>query len=167
MKLSSKHFALTSVIAACYAILVLAFAGISFGLIQIRIADALIPLSILYGWPVVMGVTIGGAVANVVSTSPSVVMDISLGAAANFLASLLAWRISRLRLNRQSISEFIGCAIATFVVTAIVGTYLAILSQMEIWLWWLGVGVGSLVSILILGFFLIQIMKRRTSAVTT
>lgn len=48
-KMNVKDLALTTIFAALYAALVLAFAGISFQLVQVRVADALIPLSIVFG----------------------------------------------------------------------------------------------------------------------
>jgi uncharacterized membrane protein len=157
---NSRNLALTAVFAALYAVLVLALAGISFQLIQLRIADALIPLSVVFGWPVVVGVTVGGAIANVASPMPSVLTDITFGSIANFIASLLAWRIGRLKLKGNATSEFIGCLAATAVITFIVGTYLALLTQMELWVWWLGIGMGSIISINILGYALVQMLKR-------
>jgi len=159
-RLHSRDLALTAVTAALYAVLVLALAGISFQLVQVRVADALIPLSMLLGWPVVLGVTFGGVIANVASPMPSVLTDITFGSLANFIASLLAWRIGRWKRMSDSANEFLGCLAATLVVTLIVGTYLAILTEMEMWVWWLGIGVGSLVSINILGYMLIQVMKK-------
>jgi uncharacterized membrane protein len=149
-----------SIFAALYAVLVVALAGISFQLVQVRIADALLPLSIVFGWPAVAGVTIGAAVANIVSPSPSVVVDVVFGSLANLVAGFLAWRISQLRFSRETIAELLGCISAILAVTLIVGTYLAILFQTEVWIWWLGVGAGSVISIGIVGFPLVQIMKR-------
>ena len=160
VKLHSRDLALAAVFAALYAVLVLALAGISFQLVQVRVADALIPLSMLFGWPVALGVTVGGAIANLASPMPSALTDITFGSIANLIASLLAWRIGRWKTMTKSASEFLGCLAATLVVTIIVGTYLAVLTEMELWVWWLGIGVGSLVSISILGYALVQIMRR-------
>jgi len=160
LKLNGRDIALTAVFAALYAALVLALAGISFQLVQVRVADALIPLSMLFGWPVTAGVTVGCVVANVASPMPSVIVDVSFGSLANFIASLLAWKIGRLKLGSEMASEFLGCAAATIVITLVVGTYLAILTEMELWVWWLGIGVGSIISINILGYALIQVIKR-------
>jgi len=134
-------------------------APISFELTQVRVADALIPLSILFGWPAAIGVSVGCAISNVLSPMPSVVVDMAFGALANFVASVLAWKVAASR--RNSISrELLGCIMATIAVTLIVGTYLSILTQMEFWLWWIGVGAGSLISICGIGFPLIQALKK-------
>jgi len=156
----TRKLALAAVFAALYAVLVLALAGISFQLVQVRIADALIPLSIVFGWPVVLGVTVGGAVANVASPMPSVLTDITLGSIANLIASLLAWKIGGAKLSNRVAREFLACIVATVVITFIVGTYLAILTAMELWVWWVGIGVGSIISINILGYLLVQVIKR-------
>ncbi len=152
--------ALTAVFTALYAVLVLALAGVSFQIVQVRVADALIPLSMVFGWPVIVGVTLGGAVANVGSPMPSVLIDVTLGSLANLVASLLAWRIGSWKLTGRVAREFVGCVASTVAVTFIVGTYLAILTEMELWIWWLGVGVGSIISIIFVGYPLVQIMKR-------
>jgi uncharacterized membrane protein len=158
--LKVKDLALASIFAALYAILVILLAVISFQLVQVRIADALIPLSIVFGWPAVIGVTVGCIVSNVVSPMPSVIIDVTLGSIANLIASFLAWKIGRLKRRESLVNEFLGCSAATIVITFIVGTYLAIITEMEPWIWWLGIGVGSVISINILGYILIQVMKR-------
>ena len=159
MKFDTRDVALTAVFAALYAVLVLFLSSLSFGLAQVRIADALIPMSVIFGWPAVMGVTLGCLIGNVVSPMPSIVTDMSLGALANFLASVLTWKIAVQKRN-SVISESLGCTMATLVTTFIVGTYLAILTEMELWVWWLGVFIGSLISINLIGFSTLQFMKR-------
>ncbi len=155
-----KDLALASIFAALYAVLVIFLAVISFQLVQVRLADALIPLSIVFGWPAVVGVTIGCVVSNVVSPMPSVIIDVTLGSIANLTASLLAWKVGRLERGESLLNEFLGCSAATIVITFIVGTYLAIITEMELWVWWLGIGLGSVVSINVLGYMLIQVMKK-------
>jgi len=162
VKFNSKDIALTAVFAALYAVLVIALAGVSFQLVQVRIADALIPLSIVFGWPAILGVTIGGAVANMASPMPSVITDVTLGAMANLVASIVAWKFGLWK-TKRSVGEFLGCIAATVVITFVVGTYLAVLTEMELWVWWIGIGAGSVISITILGYALVQIMKRLTS----
>ncbi|MGQ9565478.1 MAG: QueT transporter family protein [Candidatus Bathyarchaeales archaeon] len=224
-----KDLALAVIVAALYAVLVVALAGISFQLVQVRVADALIPLSIVLGWPAVVGVTVGCVISNVVTPMPSVLVDITFGATANFFASALAWKIGKLKHGRirdagvsfvlvamlaslslfswttlnagffggpwfagrglefvngalnsvffvlyllifvwiaahfrieGRVSDFLGCLAATVTVTFIVGTYLAWLTEMELWVWWLGVGTGSLISICGIGYLLLQVLRR-------
>lgn len=155
---------MSGVFAALYATLVYAFPGISFQLIQIRVADALIPLSMLFGWPVIAGVTIGCVVANIASPMPSVVVDLMGGSIANFLAGFLALKIGRS--DKTGRNEFLGCLAATLVVTFIVGTYLSILTAIPLWVWWLSIFIGSFVSINLIGYTLIKVLKKTMMAVS-
>ncbi len=154
-----RDLSLTSILAALYAALVYLLAGISFQVVQVRVADALIPLSIIYGWPVVIGVTIGCAAANVISPMPSIVIDIAFGSIANLLASLTAWKISE-RGGKKEISDFAGCLAAATLITFIVGSYLAWLTQTNPIVWWIGVGIGSFISVNILGYTLVQSIRK-------
>ncbi len=165
VKFDSRDLALTAVFAALYAVLVLFLSSFSFGLAQVRIADALIPLSVIFGWPAVTGVTLGCLIGNVVSPMPSIITDVSLGALANFIASALTWKIAVQKRNSIT-SEFLGCTIATIVLTFIVGTYLAILTDMELWVWWLGIFTGSFISINLIGYSILQFMKKAGLKVT-
>ena len=65
--MDSKQIALTSIFAALYAIGVVFLAPFSYGLIQVRIADALLPLSIVFGMPVVIGLSLGTFIANILN----------------------------------------------------------------------------------------------------
>jgi len=119
-----------------------------------------------FGWPAIVGVTLGGIIANVASPMPSVIGDIAFGSVANFIASLLAWRIGNWKLGSKVASELLGCVAATVAVTFIVGTYLAILTGMELWVWWLGIGTGSIISINILGYALIQVIEKAAAKIS-
>jgi len=155
----TKSIALASLFAALYAVLVVVLAPISFQLVQVRVADALIPLSITFGWPVAVGVTVGCVVSNVVSPMPSIIADITFGSIANLIGSLLAWKIGGLKRYNSRVNELLGCLAATVVITFIVGTYLAVMTEMELWLWWSGVGIGSVISINVIGYTLVQVIK--------
>jgi len=88
--MNTKEISLTAVFAALYAAIVIILAPISFGPIQLRVADALIPLAALLGLPVVYGVTVGALVANTYwFLSP---IDVILGALANLAAAYIMHR---------------------------------------------------------------------------
>ncbi len=96
---------LTAMFAAVYAVGVYLLTPISFLPFQVRVADALLPLAILFGWPAIIGLSIGAFVANFFG--PLGVVDIVGGALANFIATFLAWRISR---NKGRFWKLIGVA---------------------------------------------------------
>lgn len=166
MPAGSREAALTALFAGAYAALVVSLVQLSFALVQVRVADALIPLSIIFGWPAVIGVTIGCAIANIFTPMPTVVVEVTLGPLANFLASYAALKISNLRRGSKSV-EFLACLAASLVVTVVVGTYLAIITSMPFWVWWVGVFVGSFISISIVGFTLVQLLRKYGLALHT
>src|SRR2546427_4620475 len=85
----SRSIALAAMLAALYAADVVFFAPISFQTIQVRVADALLPLSVLFGLPAVIGLTLGVLVGNLFA-SPFGAIDVVGGTIANFVATLLA-----------------------------------------------------------------------------
>jgi len=137
---------LTAMFAAVYAVSVYLLTPISFLPFQVRVADALLPLAILFGWPAIIGLSIGAFVANLFG--PLGVVDIAGGALANFIATFLAWRISR---NKGRFWKLIGVAEEIAAVTLIVGTYLSYVLAQPLLLVWIGVLLGSILAIGVLG----------------
>ncbi|MCF8884192.1 MAG: QueT transporter family protein [Nitrososphaerota archaeon] len=164
---SKREVVYGSVFAGVYAALVIVLAPISFLPIQVRIADALIPLSILYGWPAIIGVTVGCSVANFIAGQVffggSTIIDVVGGSLANFCAAYVGWLIAR---NKSKSVVFLATLIQATVISLIVGTYLwyifgspAYYSIFMIVLpgitaFWLSVLVGSLISMTFLGYLL-------------
>jgi len=147
---SSIYVTLTAVFAAIYAVGVVFLAPISFQLFQVRVADALLPLAMLFGWPAVLGLSIGAFVANFFGGLGPV--DIVGGAFANFIATFVAWRIAR---NRTKLWTLLGVVAEIVVITLIVGTYLSYLFGMSLEVGWLGIFLGSVAAIGILGTILL------------
>jgi len=92
-------------------------APISFGPIQIRVADALIPLAAIFGWPVVVGAGLGCLAANAYYSLGWI--DVILGPLANLVSAYLVF-ILRRRL-------FIACTLGALPIGFIVGGYLWLL----------------------------------------
>ena len=151
LKLESKDLALTAVFASLYAAGVVFLAPISFSIYQVRVADALLPLSILFGMPAVFGLSLGCLVANVYGGLG--VIDVVGGTIANFVACTLAWYVGR---GGNIIHRFLGCLVETAVVTLIVGGYLWLIFDVPVELGLLGIFIGSLVAIDVLGFILLE-----------
>jgi hypothetical protein len=107
---------LAAVIAALYATLVIVLGFMSFGPVQLRVADCLIPLSAVLGWPAIAGVSLGALVSNAYYVSATGIIDVVLGPIANLVAAGLIFYLRR-RL-------FPACVVGSFAVGAIVGGYL-------------------------------------------
>jgi uncharacterized membrane protein len=154
LKFDTEDLALTAVFAALYATGVIFLAPMSFGVYQVRIADALLPLSMIFGMPVAVGSGLGCLVANVYGGLG--IVDILGGTIANFVACALAWYVGRGGFARR----FLGSFVETAVITVIVGGYLALIFEVPVEVGLLGIFIGSLVAINILGFALLEVFYR-------
>lgn len=156
--MNTKEISLTAVIAALYAAIVIILAPISFGPIQLRVADALIPLSALFGLPAVYGVTLGALVGNTYwFLSP---IDIFLGAVANLAAGFLIYRYKD-RLVLVSVA-------ASIVIGVIVGGYLWLFFpppsiigvQLPAWLGMIiSITLSSILAISVIGLTLLKLLE--------
>jgi uncharacterized membrane protein len=152
---NTKEIALGSIIAALYAITVILLAPISFLLFQVRIADALIPLSIIFGVPVIWGVTLGNIVANIYGGLG--IIDIIGGSLANFIAGYIGWRIGSRRFQG---SQFIATLAQNLIISCIVGFYLAMLFNVPFEAGLFSILLGSLISMNIIGYLLILVIQK-------
>ncbi len=154
MKFGSREIALTALFTAMYAIGVIFLAPISFWIYQVRVADALLPLSMVFGFPAVIGLSLGCFVANLYGGLG--IIDIFGGAIANFAACTLAWLIG----SEGTVRRILGCLVETVITTVIVGSYLSVIFGMPIEASLLGIFIGSLISINLLGFALLESLCR-------
>ena len=157
--MNTRQISLLAVIAALYAATVIILAPISFGPIQLRLADCLIPLSALLGPPAILGVALGALVANTYwFLSP---IDVVFGAAANLAAGYIIYRFKD-RLVPASVA-------ASLVIGVVVGGYLwlffpppSILGlQLPAWLaMMVSITLSSLVAASVLGVALVKTLER-------
>ncbi len=146
----TRDIALCGIFATLYATATVAFAPISYWVIQCRIADSLIPISAIFGWPAIVGVSLGCMVANVYGSLG--LIDIVFGSIANMLASLCAYLLRK--------RPFVACFSSTIVVTVIVGGYLWVLFNIPLEFSLIGVFLGSFVSMNLLGYVLLKLLSR-------
>jgi hypothetical protein len=144
--MNSKEVALTGLFGALYAIMVVLLSSISFLPIQIRFADLLLPLSIIFGVPAIIGISVGTIVSNVIGNLGSV--DIIGGTIANLIATTVAWKIGSMKFNGSLIIAVISEII---IVTLIVGTYISSLFNIPIIISLIQIGIGSIIAIGICG----------------
>lgn len=112
--MKTKDLSLIAVFASLYAVLVIVLAPVSYGPIQLRIADSLIPLAIIFGWPAALGVSLGCFVGNAYYWMGT--LDVTLGPIANFLAASVIIILRR--------RPFIACLAGSLIIGLIVGGYL-------------------------------------------
>jgi uncharacterized membrane protein len=133
-----------------------------YGSVQLRIADCLIALSALLGWPVVIGVTFGCLLTNAYYFLGPV--DVILGPTANFIAASLI-----LLLHKR---QLLACVIGALPVGFIVGGYLwifpfipipTVLQYLPAWIAMITlITASSLIAIAVIGYALLRFMSRPT-----
>ncbi len=158
--MDTREITLAAIIAALYAALVIVLAPISFGPIQLRVADCLIPLAALLGWPAILGVSLGAFIGNAYFMSFTGVIDVIFGALANLVAAAIIFRL-RERL-------IVACLAGSVAIGAIVGGYLWIYFpppdilglNLPVWLGMIiSVALSSVVAVSIIGYILVQSLR--------
>ena len=114
----AQEIALTSLIAAAYGAGTIAIAPIGFGPVQVRITDALIPVSYhkRIGKAGILGVTLGCVIANTIS--PYGLPDLVIGTLANLLASSFSYLC-------RHIPSYKGKLLATLIPAIIIAVFVA------------------------------------------
>ena len=143
------------IFAVLYTVGVIALSPISFNIFQVRVSDALLALSIIFGWPAIVGIGLGTIISNFFGGLG--VIDVIGGTIANFIATLLAWKIGKRAIKGSWVLALIA---QILVVTLIVGAYLSYLFHMPIEIGLLGILVGSIIAIGILGYVLLTALTR-------
>jgi uncharacterized membrane protein len=92
-------------VSSLYAVLTIIPGYLSFGPIQLRISDMLIPLSAIYGYPACIAVTIGCIAANAFYFISW--MDVAIGSIANLISSLIIYRMRKHLLSATIVSSFV------------------------------------------------------------
>lgn len=153
----SFKIAIAGIIGALYVVLVWLLPFISFFVWQIRIADCLIPQALLFGLPAAIGLAVGCFAGNLIGGLG--LIDYFGGAITNFLAGYIGYQIEK-RNTSQGMKRILRTQLAISVQTLlnvfIVGTYLSYLFSLPLPVGWLGILIGSLVTMHFVGFFIYE-----------
>ena len=94
--MNTKTFTRVAMIAAIYTVVTLLLAPISYGNIQVRIAEALTMLPLIYE-PSIWGVTLGCFLSNLIGAmtgaNPTGMIDAVIGTLATLLAAICTYRL--------------------------------------------------------------------------
>lgn len=162
--MQTKKIVSIALIASIYTVLSIALAPFSFGSVQVRIAEGLVLLPLLYP-PSVYGVTLGCFLTNLIGSMMGVnilgAMDIIVGTFATFLAAILTlkWR------DKTFLKVPLLSIMSPIVINGIViGLELAIvLMSQQFYLNWIlqgtYVALGELISC-VSGYFLVIYLKK-------
>jgi uncharacterized membrane protein len=163
VKFDSRDLTLTALFAALYIVinLVQSFTvgnPTVYGPIQLRIADFMIALTILFGWPMIAGVTLGCFLTNAYFFIG--VPDVILGPVANLVAACVILLLRKHRLT--------ACVTGALPIGLIVGGYLwlffpppEVLGVLPAWAAMVvSITISSLVAVAVLGYVVLAVLSR-------
>ncbi len=144
--------ATAAIYAAMYVALVLLFSSISYGVINLRVANILIGLVPLIGWPAIIGQTVGVFLANSVSTLGPIDL---VNVVPSFVFSWLLWRL-------RKTSVFLGLTLYSIALGISVGlalNYVGFLS-LPLYAGFVYVIAGIFLATTVLGYILYKSVKK-------
>lgn len=157
--MKTSDLSLAVVFASLYSIVLIALAPISFGPVQLRVADCLIPLAALFGWPVIAGVTVGCFLGNAYFWLGP--YDVIFGPIANLIAASLIFLLRK--------RQLLACVVGSLPVGLIVGSYLWVFFpppdifglNMPIWSAMIvSITISTLVAMAVIGYSLLKALSR-------
>ena len=156
------------VVAAIYVVLCMALQPLSYGAVQVRVAEALCLLPV-FGAEYIAGVVLGCFLANLLG---STIVDVIFGTLATLLACLVTYKLRNIRIKGLAVagSPPPGAFRLPPVLfnAVIIGIEIAVMfpdptSSAPIWLACItngiSVGIGELISCTVLGVLLVKIIE--------
>lgn len=145
--------ATASVYAAMYVALVLAFSPISYGVVNLRVANILVGLVPLVGWPAVLGQTLGVLIANQPALGDQLGPIDLVNVIPTFVFSWLLWR-----LRRRSV--FLGLALYSLALGVSVSFALSYAFNLPVLVEIPQVTVGIFLATAVLGYIFYRAVER-------
>ncbi len=157
-----RTLAVSGVIAALYAVISLALMPISFGVYQVRVAEALTVLPFLTP-AAIPGLFVGCLISNIFGGLGW--QDIVFGSLLTLLAAIATHWLGRLSSNNRLQRTAVWLApLPPVLLNAFgVSAYLAPLIGVNYWLSVQWVGVGEVISCYVLGLPLLMVLRRRVA----
>ena len=148
-----KYWLHAAMIAAIYAVLTLAFRPISYGMIQVRISEALTVLP-FFTTAAIPGLAAGVFIANLMG--PYGLTDMVVGTLATTLAALFTSRVKYKKLAPLPPVVFNAIMIELMLYYLFLGTP----DQISLWLIIFWVGVGQVIACYGLGYPLLLLLEK-------
>jgi uncharacterized membrane protein len=163
VKFDSRDLTSTAVFAALYVIInIVQMVSVGnptiYGPIQLRVADFMIALTALFGWPMIGGVTLGCFLTNAYYFIGA--PDVILGPIANLIAACLVLFLRKRRL--------LACVMGALPIGFIVGSYLwlffpppEVLGTLPAWAAMIAsITISSLIAVAVIGYALLSVLSR-------
>lgn len=162
--MNTKKMVRIAMIAAIYTALSLALAPFTYGNIQVRIAEALTLLPLIYQ-PSIWGVTLGCFLTNLIGAimgfNPTGIMDSVIGTTATLLAALCTYKFRDRKVGNVPVLSILMPVIFNFFFIGAELGYLLFPDNIIVGSLICGaeVAVGELISV-IFGWFIIKLLSR-------
>jgi len=155
LKIHTKDLALIALYAALYAALVVVLGGISYGPVQVRIADSLVAAVPLLGIAGVLGHTLGVFVANIFS--PLGPIDL-LNTVPSFAMSFVVYYVYKKTKNDYTV---IGtCLSYSSVLGVTVGSMLSYMLSLPLLATIVYIAIGNIIASVLIGWPLFKLLKK-------
>lgn len=160
-----KKMVFAAMIAAIYATVTVVLAPISYGNIQIRIAEALVLLPLLFD-PALWGITLGCFIANLIGammgTNPLGYLDCIIGTFATFTAAVCTMKLKHIQIHNI---PWLSILMPVLFNGIIIGLELAFAFTPETLLsgfmiFGFEVALGELIAVVVFGIPLISALKK-------
>jgi uncharacterized membrane protein len=145
--------ATASVYAAMYVALVFAFSPISYGVVNLRVANILVGLVPLIGWPAVLGQTLGVFIANQPALGDQLGAVDLINVLPTFVCSWILWRL-------RGRSVFLGLAIYSVALGVSVSFALSYAFNLPLLVTIPQVTLGIFIATAVLGYVLYKAVGR-------
>ena len=142
-----------AVYAAMYAALALLFSPISYGAINLRVANVLIGLIPIIGWPAVLGQTLGVLIANQPALGDPLGPIDLINVIPSFLFSLLLWKL-------RNTSVFLGLTLYSIALGITVSYALNYAFNLPLFVEIPQVTAGIFIATAVFGYLLFRAVKR-------
>lgn len=137
-----------SLVAALYAILTISIAPVSYGMIQVRLSEALVLLA-FYDKRYVYSLTIGCLISNIMS--PLGIVDIIVGTLGTLFSCIAISKSKNLFL--ATVWPTIFCVPVVFLLHVILG--------LPFWIYLFGFSIGEFLSVTLIGYTLIRLLENK------
>jgi len=152
LKRFSIKLSITIVIASTYLVTSLIIGELSYSWVQVRISEALTPLPMFFGFPGVIGLTLGCLLTNFFS--PVGLPDVLFGPLLTFLAAILSWKANFGK-------KIIACFYPVFVNALGVSIYVSAFYGVPYWLSVITIAAGELVAAVLVGYPLLTAIEKK------
>lgn len=158
-----------ALVAAIYVVLCMVLQPLSYGAVQVRIAEALCLLPV-FGTEYILGVVLGCFLSNLLG---STIVDVVFGTLATLLACLVSYALRRWRILGLAIPASVPPVLFNALIVGIEITvlYADPASSAPLWLLCVGngisVAIGEILSCCVLGVALVRLIESNTALRTS